>query len=157
MKKILKGIKNSLSQMFAGSQKGTAAGSTELSSLNKGPVNPGLEVKSENIGKKVFEKTGSIREGVGQSSTRKSQYSPDKTSQGQSKKLQQEHSVKKETDEPKTGLNDIREKEPLVPQEKPVKTNQGIKEGQKYRKPYKKPNKKRNGGFKNKDQEKNNR
>lgn len=61
---------------------------TSRDTSGKTPIIPGLEEKEENIGKKVFEKTGQLREGVGQSSTQSPtqnltiQETPAKTNQG---------------------------------------------------------------------------
>jgi hypothetical protein len=63
MKNIFKGIVN---KVFG---KEKTKEETENEVTDKGPIIPGLDETSEDVGKKVFEKTGRIREGVGQSST----------------------------------------------------------------------------------------
>ena len=87
MKNILKSIKNTVSKAFkkeepVQKETKTPESALESTSLNKGPVTPGLEEAQEDIGKKVFEKTGRTKEGVGQSSTLQPQENPVKTNQG---------------------------------------------------------------------------
>jgi len=85
MRNIFKNIKDTLRNAFQreGSSKEAQEKPVVEYLYNKGPVNPGLEEKrDEDVGKKVFEKTGQLREGVGQSSTLNSQENPPRTNQG---------------------------------------------------------------------------
>lgn len=106
MKNILNSIKSTVNKVFKKEEPveietKTPESAIESTSFNKGPVNPGLEETREDVGKKVFEKTGRSREGVGQSSTRlEPQEFPVKTNQGDknrrpyNKKYQKYHKKK---------------------------------------------------------------
>lgn len=90
----------------------------EESKASTGPEMAGSYNKRENIGKKVFEKTGKIREGVGQSSTHQS--SPVETE----KNTSSEQRVKPATNMVPDLMN---QKANFNKQNTPGKTNQGIK------------------------------
>jgi hypothetical protein len=81
MRNIIKDLKNKVIRVLHHEQEDTGVSQDAFS---KNPINPGLEEKQENVGKKVFEKTGQLREGVGQSSTQhlNIQETPAKTNQG---------------------------------------------------------------------------
>lgn len=109
MKNLFKSIKRAFTRTFKNEASETQ--NTVNFSANSDPISPGQEETEQDIGKKVFERTGHRKEGVGQSST-------------------------------------------LIPQETPVKTNQGDKNRRPHYKKYQKY-KKRNGSNLKRDTSKN--
>lgn len=77
MKNIFEDIKNTVKNAFHSKDN-----PSNMENMNKSSVNPGPEEKEEDVGKKVFEKSGHLHEGVGQSSTPEPQDTPAKTNQG---------------------------------------------------------------------------
>lgn len=86
MKNIIEGIKNSVKKALhhekPGEEEKRKESASTLENLNRSTVQPGLEDKKEDISRKVFEKTGHLHEGVGQSSTLEPQETPEKINHG---------------------------------------------------------------------------
>lgn len=87
MKKIFEDLKNTLKNTFHLKDKSAEESKSNETSANrenlkKGSIQPGLDEKEEDVGKKVFERTGHLHEGVGQSSTPEPQEAPTKTTHG---------------------------------------------------------------------------